>query len=69
MDFKDLAKSWMTSINPTQEEIDISELRIDVCNNCEYRKDFIIQYCSICKCPLQKKIYTSGTCPIGKWTK
>jgi hypothetical protein len=68
MNFIEIAKSWIISINPSEDDIKKSNDRISICNSCEHRKDFLIYYCDICSCPLQKKIYSKeNTCPLGKW--
>jgi hypothetical protein len=71
--FKEIAQSWITASNPTEEEKVKAEIRIDICNECDerqYLKAFDIFICSVCKCPLNKKIYspTKKSCPLGKWT-
>lgn len=75
MDFVEIAKSWIISMNPTPKQEEIANQRIDVCNGCEHRKlseNGIINfyYCDACGCPLQKKIYSPKgpeACPLRKW--
>jgi len=73
--FKTIAKAWIAAANPTPEEKATAEYRASVCNSCEYRKknttlvDFY--YCSLCGCPLDKKIFAldKEECPKQKWEK
>jgi hypothetical protein len=70
MDFKEIAESWIISMNPTPEQEEIANKRIEVCNGCEFRKKLVFYYCDRCGCPLEKKIYSPKgpeTCPEGFW--
>lgn len=71
MDFIEIARSWMISMNPTPDQEKIANSRIDICNSCEHKKEMVYFYCDKCGCPLQKKIYSPNgpeSCPAGKWT-
>ena len=70
--FLEITKSWITAINPSDEQQRIADQRIAVCNTCEFRKyndvgDFF--FCGSCGCPLKGKIYSpvEKSCPKGKW--
>lgn len=70
--FLEIAKSWITAANPSEEQQQIADQRIAVCNDCNSKKyndiaDFY--YCGECGCPLQKKIYSpvGKSCPLNKW--
>lgn len=75
MDFVEIAKSWIISMNPTPKQEEIANQRIEVCNTCEERKLsenglLNFYYCAACGCPLQKKIYSPNgpeMCPNKKW--
>ena len=73
--FTEIARAWITAINPSPEEAKIAESRLSICNSCEHRKkntDIIgFYYCGICKCPLEKKIFAQDktSCPENKWVK
>lgn len=77
MDFVEIAKSWINSMNPTPEMEDIANSRIEICNSCEEKKHtgteiLSFYYCGKCGCPLQKKIYSPNgieACPLKKWVK
>jgi len=70
--FLEITKSWITAINPSDEQQRIADQRIAVCNECPFRKyndvgDFY--YCGKCGCPLKSKIYSpvEKSCPEGRW--
>jgi hypothetical protein len=70
--FLEIAKSWITSINPSEKQQKIADQRIAVCNTCEFRKynDVLdYYYCQSCGCPLSGKIYSpqEKPCPEKKW--
>jgi uncharacterized paraquat-inducible protein A len=71
----EIAKAWITAANPTDEQKEIAEKRISICNECEfsrYNKALDFHYCGECGCPLSKKIFTHipgpEACPKAKWT-
>ena len=70
--FLEITKSWIAAMNPSEEQQQKADQRIEVCNECSFRKyndvgDFY--YCSDCGCPLKGKIYSpvEKSCPKGKW--
>jgi uncharacterized paraquat-inducible protein A len=70
----EIAKAWITAANPTDEQKEIAEKRISICNECEfsrYNKALDFYYCGECGCPLSKKIFTPipgpEACPKAKW--
>ncbi len=76
MDFVEIAKAWMISMNPTPEQESIANSRIEICNTCEHKKSLqlptggYLYTCGLCGCPLQKKIYSPkgpDACPGNKW--
>lgn len=70
MDFVEIAKSWIISMNPTPIQEEKANQRIEICNTCEHKKILVVFTCGLCGCPLQKKIYSPDgpeTCPAGKW--
>jgi hypothetical protein len=70
MDFVEIAKAWIISVNPTPKQEEIANSRIEICNSCEHRKHLVVHYCGKCGCPLQKKIYSPAgpeSCPDGRW--
>ena len=57
----DIAKAWITAANPTAKEQQIADIRINICNDCEYKKYvsmFDSWVCGECNCPLKKKIFS-----------
>lgn len=76
--FETIAKAWITAANPNEEEKQLAEERISVCNSCEHRKEnttlIDFYYCELCGCPLNKKIFSPinlevNPCPEKKWNK
>lgn len=70
MDFVKIAISWIISTNPTPDQEEIANNRIEICNGCIHKKYSLFYYCDRCGCPLKGKIYSpSGPkeCPAGKW--
>ena len=70
----EIAKAWIIAANPSEEEKEIAEKRIAICNECEFSRhnetlDF--HYCGECGCPLKKKIFSPSpgkiACPKAKW--
>ena len=67
----EIAKAWVTAIDPSEEEKEKAITRSQVCDDCE-KKDYntILKYyyCKECSCPLSKKIYSpENSCPLAKW--
>lgn len=70
MNFIEIAKAWITSLNPTEDQKKRSLERIEICNSCEKNKPFKgIYICSSCGCPISKKVFSHeyNPCPLKKW--
>lgn len=80
---REIVTAWATAINPTEEEKRIAEIRLEICNGlredangemfrCEHLGEALgSQYCKVCTCPLNGKIFTPhnlGGCPRNKWS-
>ena len=70
--FLEIAQSWITALNPSEEKQKIADQRIAVCNTCDFKKhndigDFY--YCGSCGCPLKGKVYSpvEKSCPEKLW--
>lgn len=70
----EIAKAWIISTNPSDEQKEIAEKRIAICNECEfsrYNKVLDFHYCGECGCTLKKKIFSPSpgkiACPKAKW--
>jgi hypothetical protein len=72
MDLVNIAKAWIIAKNPNEEQKAKAESRIAICNDCEHAEEKLgVSYCSICLCPLNKKIFSpkgAEECPASKWT-
>ena len=73
MNFINIAKAWIISFNPTDEQLEKANSRISICNKCPNIKHIshINEYvCGICNCPLSKKIFSpTPDCPENFWNK
>jgi hypothetical protein len=74
MDFKKIIKSWVTSYNPTDKQLELAESRHSICDTCPSKKIITEKLkigiiCGECGCPITKKIFsqTFNDCPLGKW--
>ena len=72
--FSNIVRAWVISLDPSPEQQEIAESRINICDGCElksYNKFLDLWYCGGCNCPLKKKIYTSKKedCPKKIWIK
>lgn len=70
LNFIDITNSWIDSYNPTEEQRTLANERKEVCNKCDelqYLNIFDIYLCNLCKCPINKKIFSTKKCP--KWQK
>ena len=67
---EEIFKAWASSLNPTKFEQKVARDRISICNDCEFKSKQIWTYhCSICKCPLSKKVFSPvpNGCPKLFW--
>jgi ribosomal protein L37E len=68
-----IAKAWIIAANPNPEQKLLAESRTSVCSACPhkaYNETIDLYYCSLCGCPLSKKIFSpSGPneCPDKRW--
>ena len=74
INIKEILDAWITSFNPTDEELSRANDRYDVCSTCPARKEIVSRVnwtlvCDACGCPLSKKVYSkiANACPLKKW--
>jgi hypothetical protein len=74
IDFKEVINSWIIKFNPTDNEKQLSEERLTICQNCVYYSEVLKKrewsaVCTECNCPLAAKIFTPKTnsCRVGYW--
>ena len=70
MNFAEIINAWIISINPNEKQKTLALNRANICDTCEYKKYVIKKpICSVCGCPLSKKIFSEkqNACPKGKW--
>lgn len=68
---EEIAKAWITALNPSDYQKDRALLRSITCDGCEhkaYNDELKFNYCAACNCPLAGKIYSPvNSCPEKKW--
>jgi ribosomal protein L37E len=76
IDLKEIAIAWHRAANPTPEQKELADHRLNICDGCEHKqfKALIRTYvCGACGCPLSKKIYSPNpgniACPKEKWDR
>lgn len=68
LNIKEIVKAWAISFNPTEEQREKAEQRLEICKSCENKGDGLIEVCKLCGCPFKSKVFSSdGGCPVGKW--
>lgn len=70
MDLILIARSWIIAANPSQQDKEIAEERLKICNSCEFLKgDGLIPHCGVCHCPIKGLIFCpeKSICKKNKW--
>jgi len=74
INIKEILNAWVTSFNPTPEQLSRANDRYSICSECPSRREIFSNknwsmICGECGCPLQKKIYSNAInpCPLKKW--
>jgi len=76
IDLKTISKAWFDSWFGSEEQKQLADKRMQICNECPNLRSFeheIIRgfpsLCQICGCPIKKKIFTPefNGCPEQKW--
>ena len=74
IDYKEIFEAWKISFNPTEKQEELSQERLNVCLNCDLRKEVLkgikwSAYCNDCGCPLNKKVFSKNfnPCTRKKW--
>lgn len=67
----EIFNAWKVSFNPSDEQQSIADERLQICMDCEFKREEPVLHCSACGCPLKKKVYSqvSRSCPKGKWSR
>lgn len=70
---KEIIVAWATKMNPTEEQKEVAEKRLEVCMSCEFwRENSVgIEICSKCGCATRAKVFSPRgvqACPENKWT-
>ena len=68
---KEIIIAWATKMNPTEEQKQIAEQRLEICTGCEFWRGSPIEHCSKCGCATKGKVFSprgADACPEKKWT-
>jgi len=69
----EIAVAWHRARKPTEQQQQVAEARLQVCDGCEYKNFRMLTrsyICDACGCPLSKKVYSPRgpeACPKNKW--
>ena len=69
---KEILRSYIAKANPTEEQKEVAEKRLEICAGCEHWVQSPIRdYCGKCGCTTSAKVFSpvgADACPMGKWT-
>jgi hypothetical protein len=68
---KEIIIAYATALNPTDEQKEVAEKRLEICMGCEFWVQSTIRdYCGQCGCTTSAKVFSpvgADACPMGKW--
>lgn len=68
---QEILQSYLTSFNPTDEQKEIAEKRLETCSTCEFwAQSMARDYCTKCGCTTSAKVFSpkgAEACPEKKW--
>jgi len=69
---REIVTSWAISLNPTEEQKMVAQIRLKTCMNCEFwaENGLGIEYCKQCGCATKQKVFSpvgQNACPMNKW--
>jgi hypothetical protein len=74
INYKEIFDAWKISFKPTSKQEELAKLRLEICLECEFRKEVVkglkwSALCGKCGCPLNKKVFSPNynPCPLKKW--
>ena len=54
---KEILLSYMTAMNTTEEQKEVAEKRLEICNTCEFWVSGAVRdYCSVCGCTTSESV-------------
>ena len=68
---QEIVQAWATAINPSDEQRDVAEQRLQTCMSCEFWSNSLVATCTKCGCATKAKVFSPRgiqACPEGKWT-
>lgn len=78
MSLGNIANAWLKTMNHNDEEKEIAEERLSICNQCPFKKEMVggLCVCGECMCPISfdgapiGKCYTKeNQCPMKYWKR
>jgi hypothetical protein len=68
---QEIILSYATKFNPTEEQKQIAEKRLEICSGCQFWVQSPLRdYCNICGCTTSAKVFSpvgANACPEKKW--
>lgn len=68
---KEILLSYIAKANPTEEQKEVAEKRLEICAGCEHWVQSAVRdYCGICKCTTSAKVFSpvgADACPKKMW--
>jgi hypothetical protein len=69
---KEIVLSYAAKINPTEEQKEVAEKRLEICMGCDFWVQSPVRdYCAKCGCTTSAKVFSpkgASACPEKKWT-
>jgi hypothetical protein len=68
---KEILLSYMAAMNPTEEQKELAEKRLNTCVECEHWVQNPAR-CGLCGCLTKGKVFTprgADACPAHKWSE
>lgn len=67
---QEIVQAWATAINPSDEQREVAEQRLQICMTCEFWSNSLVATCTKCGCATKGKVFSPRgiqACPEGKW--
>jgi ribosomal protein L37E len=69
---KEIILAYATKFNPTEQQKEIAEKRLEICASCEFWvQSKVRDYCAKCGCTTSAKVFSpmgANACPEKRWT-
>ena len=67
---QEILLSYMAFFNPTEEQKEVAEKRLEICHSCDKWVQGVFDHCSVCGCSTKAKVFSpkgANACPESKW--